>query len=79
MTSEQDPNSQNEKEPGYPEWLVDNARKVKAWLQMLIGVYALGWLAWAFLLSHHTRTCVPITSQHNQFCYAIPPQTRFRE
>ena len=74
MTSDQDQSSQNEEEPGYPQRLVDNAGRVKAWLQMLIGVYALGWLAWAFLLSHHTRSCVPITSNSNQFCYAIPPQ-----
>jgi hypothetical protein len=44
---------------------------------MLIGVYALGWLAWAFLLSPHMHNCVAI-NQHPaaagpQFCYYIPP------
>jgi hypothetical protein len=74
LDQESRPETEDEDEPGYPKWLVDWAGKVKAWLQMLVGLYALGWLAWAFLLSHHTRSCVPITSKHNQFCYAIPPQ-----
>jgi hypothetical protein len=75
VTSDQELSPDAQDEPGYPKRLVVWAGRLKAWLQMLIGVYALGWLAWAFLLSHHTRSCVPINnSNHNQFCYAIPPQ-----
>jgi hypothetical protein len=60
--------------PGYPRWLVDNAARVKAVMQMLIGVYAIGWLAWAFLLSHKLGSCVSATaSTREQFCYFIPP------
>ena len=60
-------------EPGYPQRLVNAAAWVKAGLQMLIGVYALGWLVWAFLLSHRVGNCVPATSGREQFCYLIPP------
>jgi hypothetical protein len=41
---------------------------------MLIGVYAVGWLVWAFLLSHRIGNCVPATGKE-QFCYLIPPTT----
>jgi len=63
-------------EPGYPLGLIKMAGRVKAALQMLVGVYALGWLVWAFLLSPHMHSCAAI-SQHPatgpQFCYYIPP------
>lgn len=61
-------------EPGYPQRLVDNAARVKAVLQMLVGAYAVGWLAWAFLLSHRIGNCVPAAAgTREQFCYLIPP------
>jgi hypothetical protein len=64
-------------EPGYPKELVEMAGRVKATLQMLVGVYALGWLLWAFLLSPHMHSCAAIsqhpTSASPQFCYDIPP------
>jgi hypothetical protein len=64
-------------EPGYPIGLVKMAGRVKAALQMLVGVYALGWLAWAFLLSPHMHSCAavsqPPAAAGPQFCYYIPP------
>ena len=61
-------------EPGYPRGLIDTASRVKAVLQMLIGVYAVGWLAWAFLMSHRVGSCVPpAPGTREQFCYLIPP------
>jgi hypothetical protein len=67
----------DEHEPRYPMGLVEMAGRAKATLQMLVGVYALGWLVWAFLLSPHMHNCAAI-SQHPaatgpQFCYYIPP------
>ena len=64
----------SDSEPGYPRHLVDNAARVKAVLQMLVGVYALGWLLWAFLLSHRVGNCVQTgPGAREQFCYLIPP------
>jgi len=40
---------------------------------MAIGVYAVGWLGWAFLLSHRVGTCLPAAPGRGQFCYLIPP------
>lgn len=65
---------------GYPETLVEVAGRIKAAIQMAIGVYALGWLAWSFFLSHRIDNCAAATttfsgdrSIHEQFCYLIPP------
>jgi hypothetical protein len=59
-------------EPGYPQWLVDAARWVKAVLQMLVGIYTLFWLVRAFVLSPGMHNCAVINSRE-QLCYAIPP------
>jgi hypothetical protein len=59
-------------EPGYPQWLVDAARWVKAVLQMLVGIYTLFWLVRAFVLSPSMHNCAVMNSRE-QFCYAIPP------
>ena len=59
-------------EPGYPQWLVDAARWVKAVLQMLVGIYTLFWLVRAFVLSPGMHNCAVMNSRE-QFCYAIPP------
>ena len=41
---------------------------------MMIGVYAIGWLVWAFLLSHRIGSCVPpAAGAQEQFCYLLPP------
>lgn len=62
---------------GYPEELQSAARRVKAVLQMAIGLYALGWLAWAFYRSGHSQNCIT-PSNHTydaplqQLCYSIP-------
>jgi hypothetical protein len=58
-------------EDGYPGRLQRTAKIIKATLQMAIGVYALGWLAWSFYLSHHIQACVPAKASH-QLCYFIP-------
>jgi hypothetical protein len=65
----------------YPDTLVRWARRIKAWLQMAIGVYAVGWLLWSFLLSPHLQNCAaPVmlvsgSRAHSpgQVCYLIPP------
>lgn len=64
-------------EPGYPARLVDIAKWVKAAIQMLIGIYAVGWLALSFILSSRIPNCVTSSSAHAigphaQFCYLIP-------
>lgn len=63
-------------EDGYPREVVRTASRVKAVLQMVVGVYALGWLVWAFYLSHHIRNCAPLPTDsvpvHQQLCYFIP-------
>jgi hypothetical protein len=63
--------------PGYPEELTRAANQIKAALQMAIGIYALGWLAWSFYLSHRLHNCAPVpaNSIHEQFCYLIPSST----
>jgi hypothetical protein len=64
-------------EPGYPPRLILIATRAKAFLQMLIAAYAVGWLAWSFLLSNRIHDCVlrspQATGTHEQFCYFIPP------
>lgn len=50
---------------GYPDPLQSTARRVKALLQMAIGIYALGWLAWAFYHGYHVQNC-------QQLCSPIP-------
>lgn len=66
-------------EPGYPARLVVIATWTKAVLQMLIAVYAVGWLIWSFFLSNRIHDCVAAVPQvagtHEQFCYFIPPAT----
>jgi hypothetical protein len=74
--------SEQESEPavpteGYPEELQSAARRVKAVLQMAIGLYALGWLAWAFYRSGHSQNCVTpaegtYDAPRRQLCYPIP-------
>ena len=63
-------------EDGYPADVQRMARKIKAVLQMAIGLYALGWLAWAFYLSYHIQNCTPPTNAvpnvSQQLCYFIP-------
>ena len=63
-------------EDGYPPDVQRIARKIKAVLQMAIGLYALGWLAWAFYLSYNIQNCAPSPNTlHNvsqQLCYFIP-------
>lgn len=61
-------------EPGYPQRLVDTAARVKAGLQMLIGVYAVGWLVWAFLLSHRVGNCVPPAGAGNSSVISYRPR-----
>jgi hypothetical protein len=60
---------------GYPVTITKVAGQIKAALQMAIGVYALGWLAWSFYLSHRFHNCVPPPTHRiqEQFCYLIPP------
>jgi hypothetical protein len=62
---------------GYPEGLTKAANRIKAALQMAIGIYALGWLAWSFYLSHRLHNCAPVPAHsiHEQFCYLIPSST----
>ena len=64
-------------EPAYPSGLVEAAGRIKAALQMLVGVYALGWLVWAFFLTHHMHNCTAFSQQASvhgpQFCYFMPP------
>jgi hypothetical protein len=55
---------------GYPDRLQSTARRVKAVLQMAIGLYALGWLAWAFYHNYHVQNCV--VSSGRQLCSPIP-------
>ena len=63
-------------EDGYPPDVQRMARKIKAALQMAIGLYALGWLAWAFYLSSHIQNCVSpsnaVPNVSQQLCYFIP-------
>lgn len=63
-------------EDGYPPDVQRMARKIKAVLQMAIGLYALGWLAWAFYLSSHLQNCAPpsnvVPNVSQQLCYFIP-------
>jgi hypothetical protein len=46
---------------------------------MIIAVYAVGWLAWSFVLSDRIHNCVLLPSHANEasgkFCYFIPPAT----
>lgn len=64
-------------EPGYPEPLVTNAKRVKAVLQMAVGLYAIYWLVRAFLFTRGVHTCVATeahpVSTTPKFCYMIPP------
>src|SRR5262249_27662453 len=61
-------------EVGYPSSLQDVARRVKATLQMVIGLYAVGWLAWSFYLSPRAGNCVAAAGTAGvSFCYSIPP------
>lgn len=66
-------------EPGYPARLIVIATWTKAALQMLVAAYAVGWLAWSFVLSNRIHNCVVQSSQgtgaREQFCYLIPPAT----
>jgi uncharacterized membrane protein len=63
-------------EDGYPPDVQRMARKIKAVLQMAIGLYALGWLAWAFYLSSRIQNCAPpsnaVPAVSQQLCYFIP-------
>lgn len=61
----------------YPPPVQYTAKRVKACLQMAVGLYALGWLGWAFILTNRVGNCVPPPSgsggASHQLCYLIPP------
>lgn len=46
---------------------------------MIIAVYAVGWLAWSFVISNRVHNCVLLPTHTAggtaQFCYFIPPAT----
>ncbi|HEY7013449.1 MAG TPA: hypothetical protein VH480_11870 [Streptosporangiaceae bacterium] len=68
------------REPGYPRPLERAAGRVKAALQMGVGLYALGWLGWSFYFSHRLHNCAPLPPTHgdvrnftgDHLCYLIP-------
>jgi hypothetical protein len=61
----------------YPGSVEDMARRIKAVLQMTIGIYAVGWLGWTFLLSSRIHNCAAIQEVNakpsQSVCYLIPP------
>lgn len=64
-------------DPAYPRPVEDVARRIKAVLQMAIGIYAVGWLGWTFLLSSRIHNCAGLqevnTNSNHSVCYLIPP------
>ncbi len=77
ISASREGNPNGDGETGYPPPVQEAAQRVKALLQMAIGLYALGWLAWSFFLSHRIHNCAPLLSgthgTRGQFCYLIPP------
>jgi hypothetical protein len=61
----------------YPGSVEEMARRIKAVLQMAIGIYAVGWLGWTFLLSSRIHNCAAIQEVNakpsQSVCYLIPP------
>jgi hypothetical protein len=64
-------------DPAYPRPVEDAARRIKAVLQMAIGIYAVGWLGWTFLLSSRIQNCAAMQEVNmkpsHSVCYLIPP------
>ncbi len=60
----------------YPRSVQEMARRIKAFLQMAVGIYAVGWLGWTFILTNRVHNCVlpsVNSSASHQICYLIPP------
>jgi hypothetical protein len=60
----------------YPRPVQEMAKRIKAFLQMAVGIYALGWLGWTFILTNRVGNCVSPSAQSSashQICYLIPP------
>ncbi len=61
----------------YPGSVENVATRIKAVLQMAIGIYAVGWLGWTFLLSSRIHNCAAIQGVNakpsQSVCYLIPP------
>jgi hypothetical protein len=61
----------------YPGSVENVARRIKAVLQMAIGIYAVGWLGWTFLLSSRIHNCSAMQEVNakpgQSVCYLIPP------
>jgi hypothetical protein len=72
--------SETKRPPGYPKPLQRVAGRIKAALQMSVGLYALGWLGWSFCFSHRLHNCAPLPPAHggvsrftgDHLCYLIP-------
>ena len=64
-------------DPAYPRPVEDLARRIKAFLQMAIGIYAVGWLGWTFLLSSQIHNCASMQEvgmkPGHSVCYLVPP------
>jgi hypothetical protein len=67
----------SDSDPAYPRPVEDVARRIKAILQMAIGIYAVGWLGWTFLLSSQIHNCAAMQEVNmkpsHSVCYLIPP------